>query len=167
MVLRHKDKRLYTFPSTSAWLQWLCCCQHLWCPWQKYLSGLELPPLCLFTVMPPAATIFLPQHAWYALWNNVLWVMLQVKNFWELVFQLFDKQGYSKVIRTGLCPNTPYNPLFTIMWVKKKTKKPFRPQLHIWVLTDEILFKLEHCGCDGHRTGQSISGFQPERKSSP
>lgn len=87
---------LYTFPSTSTWLWWFCCCQHLWCPRHKYLSGLELPPLCSFTVMPPAATVFLPQHACYALWNNVIWVMLQVTHFWKLVFQLFDKQVFPK-----------------------------------------------------------------------
>lgn len=70
--------------------------------------------------MPSATAVFLPQYARYSLWNNVLWIMLQVTNFWKLIFQLFDKQAFFKVIRTGLCPNTPYNPLFTITWIKKK-----------------------------------------------
>jgi len=38
---------LYTFPSTSTGF---CCCQYLWGFWRKYLSGLEMPSSCSFTV---------------------------------------------------------------------------------------------------------------------
>lgn len=74
------------------------------------------------------------------------------------------QETFSIVIKIGLCPNIPYKPLFIITWRKKKS---FQATTSYLSSNRWDSFKLECCGCEGHRTGQSISGFQPGRKSSP